>query len=77
MGFKDKFGVGEEILEAALKNGIELSAGSDFFSPPGPVSLAYHPAAREFALVYGTNPDNAGYVLASSYYSGAWRPKRA
>ena len=57
------FGIKEEILERALKEGILLEVNGEFIPNIGVISLIYHPQLRRYALVFGTTAENAGFVL--------------
>ena len=57
------FGIKDEILEKALKEGILLENDGKYVPNIGTVSLIYHPQLRRYALVFGTTAANAGFVL--------------
>lgn len=56
----------QQIIESALKYGIKLFNKQNF-KINGIVTLAYLPQFEDFAICYGTNEKDAGYVLMKDY----------
>ena len=61
------FGIDDEIIAKALKNGILIEANGEYVKNTGPVSLAYYPLLRRFVLCFGTSAQNASFVLVEDY----------
>ena len=56
----------QEIIESALKNGI-IIYNKIANSINGVITLVYLAQFNDYALCYGTNEKDAGYVLVSDF----------
>lgn len=61
------FGIDVTIVDQALKNGILIDKNGDFVDSIGPLSLVWHPQLRRYVFVFGTNAENASFVLLEDY----------
>lgn len=68
------FGLGLLIIDAALKKGILIKQKEEFVSVPGHLSLVYHDQLQRYCFVFGTNAENAGFVLLEDY-NKLWKLK--
>lgn len=55
----------QEIIETALKKGIKLYNKKNNIS--GIITLVYLPQFDDFAICYGNNEKDAGYVLVRDF----------
>ena len=61
------FGIDNNIIKQALKNGIKVNKMGQFIDIIGIVTLVYVPQMDKFMLTYGTSPADAGYVYVENY----------
>ena len=68
------FGIDVEIIDKALKTGIELINDGEIVTPPGTLSLVYHPSLKRYVFVFGTSAANASFVLLEDF-NKLWKLK--
>jgi len=68
------FGIENEIISRALKEGILIEVNNKFIPNIGTISLVYHPQIRRFVLVFGNSAENAGFVLLEDHKK-TWKLK--
>ena len=69
------FGLGLDIIDKALKNGILIKNEDDnWLSNIGPMSLVWHSQLQRYVFVFGTNAQNASFVLLEAY-TRLWKLK--
>ena len=61
------FGIDNEIIEKALKNGILVIKDGFKTKPVGFFSLAYLVQLNEFIITYGMNPQTSGFVFVKDF----------
>lgn len=68
------FGLDDYTINQALIKGIEIEVEGEYVTPPGQISLVYHPNLRRYILVFGNTAQNAGFVLVEDYKK-TWKLK--
>lgn len=61
------FGINNNILEKALKNGIKVKKDNNFININGFISLTYIQQFNKFILAFGSNSLDASWVFVDNY----------
>lgn len=62
------FGLGLAIIDSALKRGILIkSPEGNFVHNIGVLTLGYHPQLQRYVFIFGSNAQNAGFVLLEDF----------